>query len=169
MGRGIDYGMGKTNYDRETGIRYGIISQHSLGYDALSNFEADYGDPSCPECGDELEEVGAVVRSSYLNTEKDKDYYCKDCKQCFWSDQCYRYEPLGWYYKDDEYELWQSDLGIWVFRSPYVTNASFCSPCAPGAVDLDSPCDDGAEGYCLGPEWFDDDRPSPYVARKREE
>lgn len=27
MNAGIDYGMGKTNIDQETGIRYGVINQ----------------------------------------------------------------------------------------------------------------------------------------------
>jgi hypothetical protein len=30
MSAGIDYGMGQTNVNHETGIRYGVISQNSV-------------------------------------------------------------------------------------------------------------------------------------------
>lgn len=30
MSIGIDYGLGQSNIDKETGIRFGVISQHSL-------------------------------------------------------------------------------------------------------------------------------------------
>ena len=34
---GIDYGLGKTNVDKETGIRYAVISQNSLDGEAVSD------------------------------------------------------------------------------------------------------------------------------------
>jgi hypothetical protein len=37
MSAGIDYGMGRTNIDSLTGIRYGVISSHSINPDALSD------------------------------------------------------------------------------------------------------------------------------------
>jgi hypothetical protein len=36
-GPGIDYGMGLSNIDEETGIRYGIISQHSVCPEAMDD------------------------------------------------------------------------------------------------------------------------------------
>jgi len=50
---GIDYGLGTSNVDAATGIRYGVISQHSVNLDAWAEAEADYGDPHCPKCGNE--------------------------------------------------------------------------------------------------------------------
>jgi len=44
---------------------------------------------------------------------------------------------------------------IFVFKSPFFTRAAFCSPCAPGACYLASPCDDGERAYCFGHEWFE--------------
>jgi hypothetical protein len=41
---GIDYGLGLANIDSETGIRFGVIGQHSLMSEALADFEADFGD-----------------------------------------------------------------------------------------------------------------------------
>jgi hypothetical protein len=42
MGKGIDYGMNKTNIDHTTGIRYGVINIGDLNEWAYESFEADY-------------------------------------------------------------------------------------------------------------------------------
>jgi hypothetical protein len=42
---GIDYGLGKTNRDVETGIHFGIIPHHTVGQAWYDESEADYGDP----------------------------------------------------------------------------------------------------------------------------
>ena len=41
---GIDYGLGKTNLDTETGIRFGIIHNHRLVDWFWDETEAEYGD-----------------------------------------------------------------------------------------------------------------------------
>jgi hypothetical protein len=45
---GIDYGLGRANVDHETGIRYGVISQHTVGQAWYDSAEAEYGEPHCP-------------------------------------------------------------------------------------------------------------------------
>lgn len=50
------------NYDETTGIYYGVISQNSVMQAWADGSEPDYGEPHCPECGDEP------------NTRKDFDY-----------------------------------------------------------------------------------------------
>jgi hypothetical protein len=60
---GIDYGMGQTNIDKETGIHYGVISINSLTECAIEDFEADYGEPHCPKCGSEAETIPAHTES----------------------------------------------------------------------------------------------------------
>lgn len=42
---GIDYGLGSTNVDTRTGIRYGCISQHSILQAWSDESEPDYGEP----------------------------------------------------------------------------------------------------------------------------
>lgn len=37
MSAGIDYGLGQTNIDLATGIRYGVIHENSLNPDAVSD------------------------------------------------------------------------------------------------------------------------------------
>jgi hypothetical protein len=66
-------------------------------------------------------------------------------------------EPIGWEYADDGYELTGClDSDIMVLKSPYYTLAPFCSPCVPGAGDLNSARSDGVKTYCLGHDWFEE-------------
>jgi hypothetical protein len=176
MGRGIDYGMGTTNINPDTGIRFGVISQHAVTQAWADSSEPEYGPPCCPSCGCEcLETCGDV--DSALNDEQrkriemqypnglEKDYLCPDCGVCYWSDHVWGAEPNGFRIDDGEYLATQSrdDSDIFVIKSPYYTRAAFCSPCAPGACYLTSPCDDGEKAYCFGPDWFDEDiEPCPY-------
>lgn len=153
---GIDYGLGATNIDLTTGIRYGVISQLSVGerwYDAA---EPVYGDPTCPECGNPVVDSNDVSNVDWSAT---KDYACAECRESYNSDEVFSDEPHGWSYKDaDEYALTDClDSDIMVLKSPYYTFAQFCSPCVPGAGNLDTPVPDGAKTYCLGSDWFEDD------------
>lgn len=136
MSAGIDYGMGMANVDRATGIRYGVISQHTLAPESLSDLEPVY-----PE------------------TEHDDDCDNHDCCNC--GDMS---EPMGFAYDQHGYHLESGTdgFGIFVITSPYFTRAQFCSPCAPGAGNLDSPDEDGVKTFCLGADWFDDENPAPY-------
>lgn len=145
---GIDYGRGLVNIDKETGIRYGIIHSSSLHPEALGDFEPVY-DPHCPSCGLDLAE-----------TEDSDCDHCPDCDLFFENGEQYGDEPSSTIYVGEGYELSLDEHGdVWVFKSPFVTRVQFCSPCAPGAGDLTSPCDAGALAYCLGADWFEDDTP----------
>jgi hypothetical protein len=42
-----------------------------------------------------------------------------------------------------------------VVKSPFYTYAQFCSPCVPGAGNLDNPMAEGVKTYCLGHDWFE--------------
>lgn len=69
---------------------------------------------------------------------------------------------------DEETHLWDAGdailqtghlggaLLVWVIKSKWVTAAAKCSPCVPGAGDLDNPRDDGEESYChcLPPSYY---------------
>ena len=125
---GIDYGMGMTNIDRKTGIRFGVIGGNKVSMDALE-WSGEYIDAGWDE---------------YRWILEDKEYIAEQ----------------------DSY-----DNDIWVFKSPWVTRADFCSPCAPGAGYLGS-CPEIGDGdgdlagncwaYALGPEFFDEYSPMPY-------
>ena len=204
---GIDYGMGLSNIDSKTGIRYGVISSRSLNpdviYEVMSD-GADYGKPTCPKCGGIVLDSGddAIPPSEERKdkaeggdwTYKGNDYVCLTCKRTYWSDRVYSEEPLGWAYNSDGYKLTDClDSDVFVLESPFYTYAQFCSPCVPGAGNLDSPidtplivfgggcrhfpavshginpaeicaeCESGLSPkiYCLGHDWFKDDK-APY-------
>jgi hypothetical protein len=70
-------------------------------------------------------------------------------------------------YSDKEYTLHVSgdNFGIFVIKSPYYTYCWKCSPCAPGAGDLNNPMTsyDGPistnfdKAYCLDKSFFDEE------------
>ena len=43
---------------------------------------------------------------------------------------------------------------LWVSESPYTSQGRECSPCVPGAVDLDSKCENGFDAYDVPPDWY---------------
>lgn len=163
---GIDYGMGTTNRDAETGIRYGVISQHTVGQAWYDDAEPDYGKPTCPACGNELKEPAEselpVDDLEQYTNHGCADYVCDTCAHTIDSEHCFGDESIGWSYSGDGYELTDClDSDIFVLKSPFYTFAQFCSPCVPGAGNLESPIDEGAKTFCLGHDWFED-RKAPY-------
>lgn len=147
--RGIDYGMGLANIDRETGIRYGVISIHSLADWIIGEAESIWGPmvgycethheyPAPPDCSEDdkapCPTCGAVSRVSSGD------------------------EPIGWNYTpgDPAYVTEQClDTDVMLLKSPVYTLAAYCSPCVPGAGNLDSPAEDGVKTYAFGHEFFE--------------
>ncbi len=162
MSYGIDYGMGTANIDKQTGIRYGVIHANEVCQAWSESSESDYGDPSCPKCGN------GVIEYNESHEEWDStgsDYACESCERAFDSSQVYGDEALAFTLDDGEYKASQSgdDCDIFILKSPYYTHAQFCSPCAPGACYLMSEADtDGPRAYCFGHDWFEDNR-APYT------
>lgn len=155
--RGIDYGLGKTNKDEETGIRYGVIPIGSISQNCADDLEPHY-QKSCPYCGNELDD----------DVDADnEDAECSDCGNSLHDEDLYPEQPDSYSYDKHGYTLTQGreDSDIFVTKSPYFTYAQFCSPCAPGACHLKNPLTEPHENnkcYCLGPEWFDKENPCPY-------
>lgn len=179
---GIDYGLGQSNIDVETGIRYGVIAINSLYSDVWSDLEADYGNATCPKCGNdgEVKEYGDLTEEEteqadefrqydygdkyYTRKHVCADYVCMECKVYFDSDVAFSDEPLGYSYANHEYIAWSAfdNTDLFITKSPYYTYAQLCSPCAPGAGNLNTPIDNGVKTYCLGEDWFDEDNPCLY-------
>jgi hypothetical protein len=123
---GIDYGMGCTNVDHATGIRYGVISQNEI-------LQA-WADSSQPVYGDLSEEEIEFA------------------------------DPCGWEYSGDGYEMVDClDSDVMILASPFYTFARFCSPCVPGAGNLNDAGDEshGVKTFCVGHDWFDGGK-APY-------
>lgn len=166
MNAGIDYGLiGQTNRDPKTGIHYGCISQHAVTQAWADSAEPDYGVPTCPKCGN------AAVASNDLPEASENwdiargacsDWGCLRCEYIFDASDACGDEPLGWSYESEGYQLTDClDSDIMVLASPYYTHARFCSPCVPGAGNLDSYDPAGVKTYCLGHDWFEEGK-APY-------
>jgi hypothetical protein len=156
---GIDYGLGQTNIDHKTGIRYGVIGSHALMPEALDDFEPDYGDPSCPGCGVAAVEYDDDKHSEYRDVGSSDDYACEDCQIRFSSDNAFPEEPLANILDDGEYKAEMGEDGdVFVTQSPYFTLCGYCSPCAPGAGYLTNKAED-CKAYCLGHDWFEGQAP----------
>lgn len=162
---GIDYGMGQTNIDKETGIRYGVISCNDLGHHAWDTIQYEATDLDYAEAIDnvkfELTRAIDSVLKDY-STRHNAAELAEDIIdglefECESGGDCRRYLYEG---KAETFNV-LSDGDIVVTKSQYFTLCAFCSPCAPGAGYLGS--DGNVKTYCLGPEWFDGDNPMPYV------
>lgn len=197
---GIDYGLGQTNVDRETGIRYGVISQHTIGQAWYDDAVAEYGDPHCPKCGDlaivipshfeQLPNGGGVavhqdIPEQYAEYETERgscgDYACEKCEYLFDGDHAFPEEPIGYSYESDGYKLTDClDSDIMILKSEFFTYAQYCSPCVPGAGNLDHELVPEAYAvggvisyhtaaqeagfprvYCLSHDWFEEEK-APY-------
>ena len=157
---GIDYGMGQTNRNRETGIRVGVIPQNEVLQAWADSSEPDYGEPTCPKCGNDAKpSKGEYERYEHAEHEC-SDYVCRGCKYVFGSESAFSDGPCNGYTVDGgEYKAQCGEDGdIFILSSPYFTHAQFCSPCAPGACYLLNPLEtpsDGNRAYCFGHDWFD--------------
>jgi hypothetical protein len=163
--RGIDYGMGMSNIDRDADIRYGVIPHHAVGSAWYESAEGFYGSPACPNCGGDAVEYDESKHESYDDYRRtiDRDYACQRCEHYMGSEYAYGDEPQSHFVDDEEITAEQGydSPDIFITKSIYYTRAQFCSPCAPGACYLKNPCDDGAKAYCFGPDWFEEGK-CPY-------
>lgn len=173
--KGIDYGLGQSNVDKDTGIRYGVISQHEVLQAWADSSEPNYGPTCCPKCGnaakefddpefdcphdEQCEDTDSCMESSIEAYEhyhhSCDDYRCDDCKLVF-DLSSFDCEPLGYTLDDGEYLAVGDNGDIFILKSPYYTHCQFCSPCAPGAGYIMNTVDDGPKTYCFGHDWFDD-------------
>jgi hypothetical protein len=157
------------NYDEKTGIHYGVISPNSISSEALSDlcFGANSTDPHYEGGKKELlDDLKQFCEEHYIdfeqiNTDSFEDQFNDHYEN---SDGQYDYED-----KDYTLHISGDNFGIFVIRSPYYTFTKQCSPCAPGAGDLDNPIskeeyekgDHNAfmygtvKAYCLPKDFFD--------------
>lgn len=152
---GIDYGLGSTNID-DSGIHYGVISANTVG-SAIWDILSPVYNPYCPDCGSELPEQFSIELGS-------GDLPCPICNTLIQDGDQWPEYANDYVSNDPELELSYNPNtnDIWVIKSNYTINAQYCSPCAPGAGNLNSPCPSGPLTYCLPLDLFDDYSPCPY-------
>lgn len=146
----IDYGLGQTNIDHTTGIRYGCISMHSLASWIYDEAEPVYPDRIEVRC-----DCGHIFMAT-----ADTDL-CPECK-CNTPgivNDFQNIEPIGWHYlpNDPDYDVEYSESlnCLIITKSPYFTLCNLCSPCVPGAGDLDSYNLHGLPTYCFPEDFFE--------------
>jgi hypothetical protein len=96
-------------------------------------------------CEDAWNTLGYDSREDYVETRLERE-----------SEHIYIDEPnIAGTYEGVKYEI--SHLGgaplLWTIHSPIISKARLCSPCCPGAIDLNSLDDDGYEGYGIPDDW----------------
>jgi|SRR5579859_3002192 len=162
---GIDYGMGMANIDKNTGIRYGVMPDDSIFEWWNDASEADYGDPTCPQCGAPAEDSTdeQIDNSGYMTLHHESEYACDNCELLYGGESAYSDEPQAFIVDDGEYfahHSGDSDHDVWFEKSPYYTLASFASPCAPGAGYItDSDVVDGVATYAPGADLYNEETP----------
>jgi hypothetical protein len=150
---GIDYGRGLANIDSATGIRYGVISQNSVSADAVDEI-LDYGTDVAWEAA--LKDVINEARDRAVVEGEDPDYVdedeIRDRLGDTWETNFANYE-----YDSGGYRVTGClDNDLFVLRSPFFTFAQFCSPCVPGAGNLDTPFMGLAVPHYDAPGWAED-------------
>jgi hypothetical protein len=163
-----------SNFNETVGIRYGVISPHSISSWSLDEIYQNGTDPIYEELKNDLIDPIRKHLNNFGFSVGQIDEVLDPLIDNF--NESYESDGSGIMdYSDKEYDLHVSgdNFGIFVMRSPYYTWCKPCSPCAPGAGDLDNPADthtfmiEGDKqvdypGYsektlCLGHEWFDQD------------
>lgn len=176
--RGPRWTMRARDYVNQNGeFHHGIIHMNALSGWAWDSMEFDYGEPTCPKCGNEAVDAESDAPLDEMqegeteeNREHDRealgyetlhhacgDYACDSCRILFDGEDAYSDEALGHGLDDGEYVGRVNDNGyLHLVRSPYYTLTQFCSPCYPGAGNMDTPCITGIKTYCLREDWFED-------------
>jgi hypothetical protein len=168
---GIDYGLGQSNINKETGIHYGVISQHTPSPEAVDDV---YHGPHSRDLAYEnwVEHVKKAVSSAVLEAvdhlmlssraEELAKHLSEEAEGWDWLGDSYNGDEADPLYEHDGYKIVKClDYDLFVLKSPYYTHAQYCSPCVPGAGNLDHPCKEGPKSYCLGHDWFEDGK-APY-------
>ena len=136
------------NYNPESGVPYGVIACNSLESDLVDALWYTHGtDLSYEEAMRELREcVAAQMRDEEENGEcpvRSVDDFNDELDDII--EQRAEHIEIDEPTIEGEYEGVQyhiSWLGgaplLWVFKSPHINPHAQCSPCVPGAGDLDS-------------------------------
>ena len=122
--------------------------------------ELDHGDTEshCPECGGKVE----WAEFEQYHTHQCEDLVCLHCRITFDSEVAYPDEPVAQTLEEGDCSAIQClDTDWMVTMSPFITRAQFCSPCVPGAGNLESPCESGPVTLCFGHNFFEGEK-APY-------
>ena len=179
---GINYSRGQSNTDTDTSVRYGVICQNSVSGEAVEDV---YHGPHSRDMAFEShrDEIKEAIASAIKGSNKLEDSFReRDLESIIEAafDEAEEHiasllaatDPL---YEHDGYKITKClDCDLMILKSPFYTYAQYCSPCVPGAGNLNHPFDGPIENwckaaeeagfpkvFCLGHDWFDDNT-APY-------
>lgn len=158
MNIGIDYGRvdGKpaANIDLKTGIRYGVVAVNNLKHWIWDELEP-ITTPACPHCGN----LDIVDDDGDPKTNDDGKVVCSHCENESDEDDVWPETPDYWKLTSATIQATvdRDSTYMMVLKSDTIVRCQFCSPCYPGAGNLDIPMDDGIETYGLPIEYFGND------------
>jgi len=169
---GIDYGLGRSNIGFE-GIRYGVIHHATVGTAWYDESECYTHQPDAEKIAEAVanndkETLQALYADFGIEQRFAENTDIEEIKNIL-EDKFWDYAECSEYFIDrDGLSAVQDANGtdIWILKSPFYTYGQFCSPCAPGAINLDNPLDlselpENNKGYCLDHTWFEDGK-APY-------
>lgn len=147
--------MSLPNRNPETGIRYGYISAQSLDPEIVDELQQDGVDVHWHERREELEECLRNSLSDFLSN-RSIDCVIDVAVEAMGNENFYDDEPVhegereGVRYRTS----WLGGaLHVWVFSSPHTGMYQECSPCVPGAGNLDCPDPDGVLTCDVPADW----------------
>ena len=159
------------NYDEKTGIHYGVISPNSISSETLSELQDRSVDTIYEES---LKDITNNINGLFEELgirDNDKDYETIRAMMLNTFNENYENDYHGYEYTDPEYvlKICDDNFGIFVIKSPYYTYTKQCSPCAPGAGDLNNSISKAeyekgdhnafmygtVKSYCLDKDFFD--------------
>lgn len=142
------------NANPTTGVRYGYISADSLDSEILD--ELLYGSQAVDvRYRDACEDLEASVRNAtedFLSRSQQRALidYALELFELECDEPIHEGEYQGVRYRTS----WLGGaLHVWVFESPVVGNYAECSPCVPGAGNLDCPDLEGVVCYDVPEDW----------------
>jgi len=150
------------NTNKETGIAYGVVALNSLEDWVWDEFERN-GRNLSRECGleDYLKEHmpindDGIADGGRRYDEDEMEAVKEELTEKFNSEyesgeEEYTLETNGM--KLELHYLGGASL-VWVIKSPHIEKCVPCSPCCPGAGDLDTKADSGIVTYDVPPSWY---------------
>lgn len=140
------------NVNPETGVRYGAVSARLLYDEVIETIQNDGTDLTRAAEAAALRAEIQTKRPYIGETELANEVYFALEGECY--DQ-----PEHRYTRPDGLDVLTMWLGgamhVMVLRSPHFTATNLCSPCMPGAGNLDeAPVNGGHRCYDVPPDWY---------------
>lgn len=140
------------NANPTTGVRYGYISANSLHPEVLDELQQCGVDIRYHEACEELETAIRRAVEDFFSRRETQALvdYALEIFEYECDEPIHEGEYEGVHYRTS----WLGGaLNVWIFESPVVGNYAECSPCVPGAGNLDCPDLDGVVCYDVPNGW----------------